>query len=49
MILAILLGKIIIYKRELCTLADYLTLNLVSGTRTSKLYNEIISNNLTLI
>ncbi|CAK85900.1 unnamed protein product (macronuclear) [Paramecium tetraurelia] len=35
--------------RELCTVADFLVLNLVSSQRTSKLYNDIVTNNTDVI
>ncbi|CAD8181094.1 unnamed protein product [Paramecium octaurelia] len=35
--------------RELCTVADFLVLNLVSSQRTSKLYSDIVTNNTDVI
>lgn len=30
----------------MCSVADYLVLNLVSGERSKKVYNEIVTNNI---
>ncbi|CAD8183185.1 unnamed protein product [Paramecium pentaurelia] len=35
--------------RELCSVADFIVLNLVSSQRTNKLYSEIVTNNTDLI
>ncbi|CAD8098529.1 unnamed protein product [Paramecium sonneborni] len=35
--------------RELCSLADFIVLNLVSSQRTNKLYSDIVSNNTEVI